>query len=115
MLVLHRVCYTYCIFWGESASVTLIPSKKLSLFEVDMSKISLSEVHQADPTTSSAEPNSVDTEASSRTMAEDTTEKSAVEPELTYPEGGARGWAVAIGGATILFSTFGYANAYGYV
>lgn len=34
--------------------------------------------------------------------------------DVEYPEGGARGWAVAIGAATILFSTFGYANAFGY-
>lgn len=41
-------------------------------------------------------------------------EKEAVEPEVTYPEGGARGWAVAAGSAGILFSTFGYANSFGY-
>lgn len=42
-------------------------------------------------------------------------EELPAEDEITYPEGGARGWAVAAGGATILFSTFGYANAFGQV
>ncbi len=35
--------------------------------------------------------------------------------EITFPEGGARAWGVAIGAAGVLFSTFGYANAFGYV
>ena len=37
----------------------------------------------------------------------------AGDKEIIYPEGGARGWAVAVGGAAILFSTFGYANSFG--
>jgi hypothetical protein len=36
-----------------------------------------------------------------------------VQPEVTYPDGGARAWFVAAGAAGILFSTFGYANAFG--
>ena len=35
------------------------------------------------------------------------------EEEVTYPEGGARGWFVAGGASAILFSTFGYANSFG--
>jgi hypothetical protein len=31
-----------------------------------------------------------------------------------FPEGGLRGWSVAIGCAGVLFSTFGYVNAFGY-
>ncbi|KAL3427810.1 riboflavin transporter MCH5 [Phlyctema vagabunda] len=33
--------------------------------------------------------------------------------ETTFPEGGARAWAVAAGTAGILFTTFGYVNAFG--
>ncbi|RDL29971.1 Uncharacterized protein BP5553_10598 [Venustampulla echinocandica] len=44
-------------------------------------------------------------------------EKSSLEltpPDaITYPEGGGRGWAVALGAAAALFSTFGMANAFG--
>jgi hypothetical protein len=42
-------------------------------------------------------------------------EKAPVSHETTFPEGGARAWGVAIGAAGVLFSTFGYANAFGYV
>lgn len=31
-----------------------------------------------------------------------------------FPEGGLRGWSVAIGCSGVLFSTFGYVNAFGY-
>jgi len=31
-----------------------------------------------------------------------------------FPEGGVRAWSVAIGCAGVLFSTFGYVNAFGY-
>jgi hypothetical protein len=34
-------------------------------------------------------------------------------PEITFPEGGLRAWSVAVGCALILFSTFGYVNAFG--
>lgn len=47
------------------------------------------------------------------TDTESHAEKDLSSGEVEYPEGGARGWAVAIGAATILFSTFGYANAFG--
>lgn len=33
--------------------------------------------------------------------------------ETTYPEGGLRAWAVAMGAAGVLFSTMGYVNAFG--
>lgn len=41
-------------------------------------------------------------------------EKLVADSEVAYPEGGGRGWAVAAGSAGILFSTFGYANSFGY-
>jgi hypothetical protein len=31
-----------------------------------------------------------------------------------FPEGGLRAWSVAIGCSGVLFSTFGYVNAFGY-
>jgi hypothetical protein len=31
----------------------------------------------------------------------------------TFPEGGLRAWSVAIGCSGVLFSTFGYVNAFG--
>ena len=34
-------------------------------------------------------------------------------PHMVFPEGGARAWGVALGTAGVLFSTFGYANAFG--
>lgn len=34
-------------------------------------------------------------------------------PEITFPEGGLRAWSVALGCSLILFSTFGYVNAFG--
>jgi hypothetical protein len=46
------------------------------------------------------------------TEHEQTTSKE-VEGEYTYPEGGLRGWLVAMGAAMALFTTFGYANAFG--
>ena len=55
------------------------------------------------------------TTPSGSTKAESTKENEVDSKDLEYPEGGARGWAVAIGAAAILFSTFGYANAFGYV
>ena len=33
----------------------------------------------------------------------------------TFPEGGLRAWSVALGSSGVLFSTFGYVNAFGYV
>ena len=33
----------------------------------------------------------------------------------TFPEGGARAWAVAAGTAAALFCTLGYSNAFGWV
>lgn len=52
------------------------------------------------------------------TPLESTTESSVKAEDITiqdteYPEGGARGWATAIGASVIMFSSFGYANAYG--
>ena len=32
-----------------------------------------------------------------------------------FPEGGLRAWSVAIGCSGVLFSTFGYVNAFGYL
>ncbi len=32
-----------------------------------------------------------------------------------FPEGGLRAWSVAIGCSGVLFSTFGYVNAFGYI
>jgi len=32
-----------------------------------------------------------------------------------FPDGGARSWSVACGAAGVLFCTFGYANAFGFV
>lgn len=34
---------------------------------------------------------------------------------MTFPEGGARAWSVAIGAAGVMFCTFGYVNAFGQV
>lgn len=34
-------------------------------------------------------------------------------PIVTFPEGGARGWATAAGAAGVLFCTFGYINTFG--
>lgn len=34
---------------------------------------------------------------------------------MTFPEGGARAWGVALGTAGVLFCTFGFANSFGYV
>ena len=34
-------------------------------------------------------------------------------PSMTFPEGGLRAWSVVFGTSAILFSTFGYANAFG--
>lgn len=34
-------------------------------------------------------------------------------PVITFPEGGARGWATAAGAAGVLFCTFGYINTFG--
>lgn len=36
-------------------------------------------------------------------------------PEHSFPEGGARAWAVAIGTAGVLFCTLGYINSFGLV
>lgn len=33
--------------------------------------------------------------------------------ESDFPEGGARAWSVAIGASGVMFSTFGYVNAFG--
>jgi hypothetical protein len=35
--------------------------------------------------------------------------------QAPFPEGGARAWSVALGTAGILFCTFGYVNAFGYI
>lgn len=37
----------------------------------------------------------------------------AEHPEVTFPDGGFRAWSVAVGCSLIMFSTFGYVNAYG--
>lgn len=39
--------------------------------------------------------------------------KSEEPGQPSFPEGGARAWSVAAGCAGILFSTFGYINAFG--
>lgn len=36
-------------------------------------------------------------------------------PEMTFPDGGVRAWMVALGAGCVLFSTFGYVNAFGFV
>lgn len=35
-------------------------------------------------------------------------------PQDDFPDGGFRAWSVAAGASGVLFSTFGYANAFGY-
>lgn len=57
-------------------------------------------------------PKDLKTVGMSDTEPEQETSKE-VENEFTYPEGGLRGWLVAAGAAMALFSTFGYANAFG--
>lgn len=54
------------------------------------------------------------------TSVDTTAESSIAEKDISsqdaeFPEGGARAWAVAIGSALVMFATFGYANAFGYV
>lgn len=44
---------------------------------------------------------------------DDAPEKSLQPPQITFPEGGLKAWSVAIGGALVLFGTFGYVNAFG--
>jgi hypothetical protein len=34
-------------------------------------------------------------------------------PAITFPEGGLKAWLVALGCALVLFSTFGFVNAFG--
>ena len=48
--------------------------------------------------------------------AEPETEKEqAPPPQDDFPEGGIRAWGVVAGAFCVLFCTFGYLNAYGYV
>lgn len=42
-----------------------------------------------------------------------TTPESEKAQELTFPEGGAKAWGVAIGSGGMFFCTFGYVNAFG--
>lgn len=42
-------------------------------------------------------------------------EKGPVKQDAELLDGGARAWGVAIGSSWVLFATFGYANAFGYV
>lgn len=49
---------------------------------------------------------------SSERSTEDVPEKEG-QPEIAFPEGGLKAWSVAIGCALVLFSTFGYVNAFG--
>lgn len=45
-----------------------------------------------------------------------TPEKAEFNPaDIEYPEGGSRGWWVAVTSSGVLFATFGYGNAFGYV
>jgi hypothetical protein len=53
-----------------------------------------------------------DRKGSSERSTEDIPEKQG-QGEITFPEGGLRAWLVAIGCALVLFSTFGYVNAFG--
>jgi hypothetical protein len=41
------------------------------------------------------------------------TDGKEVSEMTTFPEGGARAWAVAAGAAGVLFCTLGYSNAFG--
>ena len=59
-------------------------------------------------------PQESDMEASVREKYVDETPNSIPE-QHTFPEGGLRAWCVAAGCAGILFSGFGYVNAFGYV
>jgi hypothetical protein len=42
-------------------------------------------------------------------------EKTHPSDEITYPEGGARAWSVAIGNAGVMVCTLGFVNSFGYV
>lgn len=42
-------------------------------------------------------------------------EKGPVKLDAELLDGGARAWGVAVGSSGVLFATFGYANAFGYV
>jgi hypothetical protein len=53
-----------------------------------------------------------DRKGSSEQSTEEMPEKTG-QTEITFPEGGLRAWLVAIGCALVLFSTFGYVNAFG--
>jgi hypothetical protein len=44
---------------------------------------------------------------------EDVPTKEERRPVVTFPEGGLRACLVATGSSLVLFSTFGYANAFG--
>lgn len=44
---------------------------------------------------------------------DDSPEKTPGPPQITFPEGGRQAWLVAIGGALVMFGTFGYVNAFG--
>jgi hypothetical protein len=43
----------------------------------------------------------------------DETDGKEISEMTTFPEGGARAWAVAAGAAGVLFCTLGYSNAFG--
>jgi hypothetical protein len=49
------------------------------------------------------------------TSIEKSIETAPNSPISDFPEGGFRAWSVAAGAGGILFCTFGYANAFGYV
>lgn len=75
---------------------------------------------------SNSKPEDIPQSHSATTLAAADTEAGAIEgslnaaydgkgatPAVTFPEGGARGWATTAGAAGVLFCTFGYINTFG--
>jgi len=56
-------------------------------------------------------PDRNDTSLEKNSLKDDVVEEQL--SETTFPEGGARAWAVAAGCGFVLFATFGYVNAFG--
>lgn len=79
---------------------------------LDRSSSKLDDVPQSQSATTLA---GADNEAGAMEGSGSSTDvEKGAKPVVTFPEGGARGWATTAGAAGVLFCTFGYINTWGY-
>jgi hypothetical protein len=97
----------------ETNILTAAPDGKPHTPTLSSSKMSFSETESSDTPLGYLTPPMEHEMGSKGQSMEDVPIKEDRSPVVTFPEGGLRAWLVATGSSLVLFSTFGYSNAFG--